>query len=60
MGLSFQDETLMSEATETLHFRVEHDQSTSETGYISQETRNDSDDIGFSSSNVDIQIVEER
>jgi hypothetical protein len=49
----------MSEATETLHFG--HDQSTFETGgtSISQATRNDSDDIGISLSNDDIQIVKE-
>ena len=57
MGLSFHDDTLMSEATETLQFG--HDQSTSETGDISQETRNDSDDIGFPLNNVDNQTLEE-
>ena len=43
MGLSFHDETLMSEATQTLYFGPDH--STSETGGISQETR--IDDIGI-------------
>ena len=54
MGLSFNDdETLMSEATRTLHFGPQADNSTSETGGTSRETR-----TGTLLS-TDIQIAEE-
>ena len=57
MGLSFHEETFISEASETLHFRIDHPTSETPGGIINQETR--SDDIGIPLSNVDIQIVEE-
>ena len=50
---------MVSETSETLNFG--HDHSTLETEGMSQETRNELDDVGISLSNVDnrISIVEE-
>ena len=47
----------MSEASETLHFGIDHPTSETSGGIINLETI--SDDIGIPLSNVDIQIVEE-